>query len=44
MFEASTYDAVTTTVRHGDLLVLYSERGKLFPRLHARPPQRTHDI
>ena len=25
MFEASTYDAVTTTVRHGDLLVLYSD-------------------
>lgn len=25
-------------------LVAYSERGKLFRRLHARPPQRTHDI
>jgi phosphoserine phosphatase RsbU/P len=25
MFEGSTYDAVTTTVRHGDLLVLYSD-------------------
>lgn len=26
------------------LLILYSERGKLFRRLHARPPQRSHDI
>jgi DHA1 family bicyclomycin/chloramphenicol resistance-like MFS transporter len=26
------------------LLILYSERGRLFRRLHARPPQRTHDI
>ncbi|HWK09827.1 MAG TPA: PP2C family protein-serine/threonine phosphatase [Vicinamibacterales bacterium] len=25
MFEGSTYDAVTTTVNHGDLLVLYSD-------------------
>jgi phosphoserine phosphatase RsbU/P len=25
MFEGSTYEAVTTTVRHGDLLVLYSD-------------------
>lgn len=25
-------------------LILYSERGKLFRRLHAKPPQRTHDI
>jgi len=26
------------------LLILYSERGKLFRRLHAKPPLRTHDI
>ncbi|HSG35052.1 MAG TPA: multidrug effflux MFS transporter [Sphingomonadaceae bacterium] len=26
------------------LLILYSERGKLFRRLHARPPERSHDI
>lgn len=25
MFEGSTYDAITTTVNHGDLLVLYSD-------------------
>ena len=25
-------------------LVLYSERGRLFRRLHAKPPQRIHDI
>jgi DHA1 family bicyclomycin/chloramphenicol resistance-like MFS transporter len=26
------------------VLVLYSERGRLFRRLHAKPPLRVHDI